>query len=65
MESQEMTAPLRQILEAQRLDRHYAQVARNGHDPSTGERGTVLQSYAAKRSRQTRTRLMALIGDGV
>ena len=52
------------IVEAQRLDRHYYAVADRGYDFTTGEKDkAALQRYAARRSRQTRERLLALVGE--
>lgn len=51
------------VAEAQRTDKHYYTVARLGCDCTTGDvNKAALQRYAARRSRQTRERLLALIG---
>lgn len=60
MDSRELLE--RQISEGQRLDKHYYDVARSGYDCSTGETDmAALQRYAARRSRPTRERLLALV----
>lgn len=50
------------ISESQRTDSHYYDIAVLGNDPTTGESDKpALQRYAARRSRQTRSRLISLI----
>lgn len=48
--------------ESQRTDRHYYGVAMFGYDPTDMQASKAdLQRFAARRSRQTRARLFALI----
>lgn len=49
------------VAECQRLDRYYYRVARDGYDATTGERGPLLQTYAARRAKGTRELLTTLI----